>query len=392
MPTAAGSRIMAEPEVGAVMRGAVAGDPDHAFMGLALRLARRGLYTTTPNPRVGCVVVRDGQVIGTGYHERAGGPHAEVHALQSAGNARGATVYISLEPCSHLGRTGPCCDALIQAGVARVVVAMSDPDPRVSGRGLQRLEAAGIQVRMGVMESEARALNVGFVQRMEQGRPWVRLKLAASLDGRTAMASGESQWITGAPARADVQRWRAQSCAVLTGVDTLLADDCQLTVRGLGIGRQPLRVVLDSHLRTPAEARLLRSAGPVLIVHAQGSAERITSLQAAGAELLQLPDEEGRVNLQRLMDELGQRGINEVLAETGATLAGALWQARLVDELVLYQAPTLLGSRGRPLLLMPLEYMADQQRLTILSRTVIGEDLRIIARPPGAPCSGRAGS
>lgn len=368
--------------------GADVAATDHAFMAQALRLARNGLYTTAPNPRVGCVLVRDGAVIGTGWHQRAGLAHAEVNALLAAGDARGATAYVTLEPCSHTGRTGPCCEALLEAGVTRVVVAMQDPNPAVAGRGMQRLRDAGVEVRCGVLEAQARALNPGFVQRMEKGRPWLRLKLAASLDGRTAMASGESQWITGPAARADVQRWRARSCAVLTGVDTVLADDCRLTVResagepfGPDPGRQPLRVVVDSSLRTPVEAQLLREPGSVLIAHAEAPAQRASALREAGAELLKLPAADGRVDLSALLGRLAERGINEVLAETGATLAGALWLSGLVDELVLYQAPTLLGSLGRPLLVLPWSSMAQQQRLDIVSMIAVGEDMRIIARP-----------
>lgn len=350
-------------------------------MAAALQLARRGWHTTTPNPRVGCVVVRDGQVIGRGWHERAGEAHAEVAALRDAGDARGATAYVTLEPCSHRGRTGPCCDALIEAGVSRVVAAMTDPNPQVAGQGLARIEAAGIQAEVGLLETEARQLNPGFIKRMEQGLPRVRLKLAASLDGRTAMASGESLWITGAAARADVQRLRASSCAVMTGVDTVLSDDCALTVRDLDIGRQPLRVVLDSALRIPADSRLLREAGPVLIVYAQADANRIEALRADRVELLELPAADGRIDLPALMRELARREINELLVETGATLGGSLWQAQLVDELVLYLAPTFLGSLGRPLLALPLTEMGQQQRLQVIDMTAVGDDWRLTLRP-----------
>jgi len=358
---------------------------DRHYLGQALRLARRGLYSTAPNPRVGCVVVRGGRVIGQGWHQRAGGPHAEIMALRQAGEARGATVYVSLEPCSHVGRTAPCSDALIAAGVSRVVVAMVDPNPEVAGRGLERLAEAGIEVTAGALEEAARQLNPGYVRRMAGGLPWLRLKLAASLDGRTAMASGESQWITGPAARADVQRWRARSCAVLTGVDTVLADDCRLTVRGLGIGRQPLRVVLDSSLRTPPGARLLSGDGPVLIAHAAPAEERAAALRDRGAELVCLPGAGNRVDVAALLGALARRDINEVLAETGPTLAGSLWRAGLVDQLLLYQAPTLLGSRARPLLELELEQMAQQQRLEVESWVRLGEDWRLVARPARSP-------
>lgn len=369
----------------AAIRQTMTDSGDRQAMAEALRLARRGLFTTTPNPRVGCVITRGGQVIGRGWHRRAGEPHAEIHALRDAGDARGATVYVTLEPCRHQGRTGPCCEALIEAGVARVVAAMRDPNPAVAGGGLERLAAAGIDTACGLLEEQARALNPGFVQRMERGRPWLRLKLAASLDGRTAMASGESQWITGPAARADVQRLRARSCAVLTGVDSLLADDSRLTVRDCDIGRQPLRVVLDSSLRTPPGAALLRAPGAVLVVGARQDAQRAAALRAAGAEVLILPGDDGRVNLPGLMVELARRGCNEVLAETGATLAGGLWRADLVDELVLYWAPTLLGSEARPLLALPFTTMAQQQRLRVVSMTAVGEDWRLIARPDTQP-------
>ncbi|MEJ2481478.1 MAG: bifunctional diaminohydroxyphosphoribosylaminopyrimidine deaminase/5-amino-6-(5-phosphoribosylamino)uracil reductase RibD, partial [Acidihalobacter sp.] len=317
---------------------------DSAHMARALQLARRGLYTTHPNPRVGCVVVRDGEVVGEGWHERTGEPHAEVHALRAAGEgARGAIAYVTLEPCSHYGRTPPCSDALLEAGVARVVVAMRDPNPRVAGQGLARLAAAGVETASGLMEAEARALNPGFISRMERGRPWVRVKSAMSLDGRTAMASGESQWITGAEARADVQRWRAQADAVLTGSGTVLGDDPSLNVRlaaaDLGIEgdvRQPLRVVLDTKLSTPPGARMFGLPGKVLLFAAEGAVARRGALEASGAEICEVPADESGLDLEAMLRELGAREINEVHVEAGARLSGALITAGLVDELVLY--------------------------------------------------------
>lgn len=365
---------------------------DRGFMARAIELAARGLYTTEPNPRVGCVLVRDGDIVGEGWHIRAGEGHAEVNALAQAGNrARGATAYVTLEPCSHFGKTPPCANALIDAGVSRVVTAMQDPNPQVAGQGLARLRAAGIEVDCGVLEAEARALNPGFIKRMQQGLPWVRLKLAMSMDGRTAMASGESQWITGPQARADVQRWRARSGAVISGADSVLLDDSALTVRPAELGlepalaeaaaaRQPLRVLIDGRLRVPLHQRLFREAGPVLVVCADPQQRHAEYLQS-NAELLALPGEAGRVDLAALLQELGRRGCNEVLVESGAALAGAFWQAGLVDELILYMAPRLLGSRARPLLELPFDHMADALDLEVTDMRAVGRDWRITARP-----------
>lgn len=358
---------------------------DHRFMARALRLAARGLTTTTPNPRVGCVIVRDGERVGEGWHRRAGEPHAEVHALRAAGErARGATAYVTLEPCSHHGRTPPCADALVAAGVSRVVAAMQDPNPQVSGRGLQRLRAAGIDVECGVLEPEALALNAGFCLRMRAGRPLFRLKLAASLDARTALASGESQWITAAAAREDVQRLRARACAVLTGVGTVVADDPSLNVRLPAAERQPLRVVLDSTLRTPPDARLLGLPGGILLLTALPPDDlRAQMLRAAGAELATLPAAAGGgLDLQAVAAELARRGCNEVHVECGARLAGSLLQAGLVDELVLYLAPLLLGDAARGLCRLPgLERM--EQRIELEWRDVrrVGHDLRVTLVP-----------
>jgi diaminohydroxyphosphoribosylaminopyrimidine deaminase/5-amino-6-(5-phosphoribosylamino)uracil reductase len=354
---------------------------DRRWMARALELARRGLETTAPNPRVGCVLVRDGVVVGEGWHERAGLPHAEVNALRAAGaNAQGAAAYVTLEPCSHHGRTPPCADALVKAGVRRVVVATGDPNPEVAGLGIARLRAAGIDVECGLLEAEARALNVGFFRRMELGLPFVRCKLAMSLDGRTAMASGESRWITAEPARADVQRLRARSCAVLTGIGTVLADDPRLDVRREDTAppaRQPLRVVLDSGLRIPAAARVLAPPGSVLIVTAAGRAA--PRLVAEGAELLCLQAEDGRVPLRAVLQALAARGCNEVLIEAGATLAGAFARAGLIDEYVLYVAPVLMGSHARPLLDLPFERMDERRPLSIRDISAVGTDWRVTA-------------
>ena len=366
-------------------------DADGRFIARALELAARGLETATPNPRVGCVLVRDGRAIGEGWHARTGEKHAERAALASLaadlpGAARGATAYVTLEPCSHHGRTPPCTDALIEAGVARVVVCTEDPDPRVRGRGIAQLREAGIAVEIGAGAAAARALNAGFFKRMATGRPLVRLKLAASLDGRTALASGESRWITGEAARADVQRLRARSCAVLTGSGTVLADDPRLDVRTGADARQPLRVVLDTRLRVPPTARTLAPPGRVLVLSASADAARRAALEAAGAEVLTLPAGGAGVDLAAALDELGRRELNEIHVEAGATLAGALLAGGLADELVLYSAPVLLGSEGRAMLeIGPIGAMADRLELGLEEVVRIGEDLRIVARPRRRP-------
>jgi diaminohydroxyphosphoribosylaminopyrimidine deaminase / 5-amino-6-(5-phosphoribosylamino)uracil reductase len=367
---------------------------DHRFMARALKLARHGLYSTHPNPRVGCVIAQGEQVLGEGWHVRAGEPHAEVHALRQAGEAaRGATAYVTLEPCSHHGRTPPCADALLAAGVSRVVAAMQDPNPQVAGQGLARLAAAGVVVRSGVLEGEARALNPGFIKRMEGGLPFVRVKLAMSLDGRTAMASGESQWITGPQARKAVQRLRARSSVVLSGADTLLADGARLTVRpeelGLGeaeaalaAGRQPLRVLVDGRLRVPLDAPFFK-AGPSLVACATvPMAQQVYA--AAGAELLCVTGRDGRCDLVELLRSLALRGVNEVLVEAGPSLAGAFAQAGLVDEYHLFMAGTFLGSSARPLLDWPLAHMAEAPRLKITQMRAVGDDWQVIAVPAPA--------
>ena len=345
-----------------------------------------------PNPHIGCVLVRDGTVVGEGFTQPAGGNHAEVQALRQAGDeARGATAFVTLEPCSHQGKTGPCADALIQAGVARVVAAMEDPNPLVAGNGLQKLREAGIQVECGLLQAEAQQVIPGFIARMTRGRGRVRAKLAMSLDGRTAMASGESQWITGPAARADVQRLRAMSCAIVTGVGTVLADDCSLTVREAELGlppeaaamaaaRQPLRVVLDSDLRTPPGARVLNGAAPTILCHEEGVAVP-AGITATAVDRLPLARLEAGLDLRGLLDFLNARQSNEILVECGPRLAGAFLQEGLLDELVVYMAPVLLGSDARPLLELPLQRMADKVPLQIEDVRRVGQDWRITVSP-----------
>ena len=360
------------------------------FMAQAITLARNGLYTTHPNPRVGCVIVKHGQVIAEGFTQPAGGAHAEVMALRAAGDAaQGATAYVTLEPCSHTGRTPPCADALVRAGIAKVFVAMTDPNPCVSGSGIERLRAADVEVQCGLLEAQARALNPGFIRRMEQGMPFVRLKMATSLDGRTALASGESQWITGAAARKDVQFWRAQSDAILTGIGTVLADDPSLTVRlsakELGIEgdvRQPTRVVLDTHLRCPVDAKLLSLPGKTLIYTQHYASDTVYALEQAGAEVvvLEASDTQSRVPLHAVLKDLAAREINEVHTEAGALLCGNLLENNLADELLLYMAPHLLGSDALGAFCLPhLQQMKDRINLKIQDIRAIGEDWRIIA-------------
>ncbi len=354
---------------------------DHGMMARALQLAERGLWTTSPNPRVGCVLLRDGEIVGEGWHEKAGEPHAEVHALRAAGDlARGATAYVTLEPCSHHGRTPPCAEALIAAGVSRVVAAMTDPNPLVAGQGMAMLGAAGIETACGLMESEARELNIGFVSRMTRGRPWLRLKVAASLDGKTALNNGVSQWITGPQARQDGHRWRARACAILTGIGTVRDDDPQLNVRAVETSRQPLRVVVDSKLETPLTARILQG-GPVLVAAAVDDEKRANLLRAAGAEVVVLPNAAGKVELKDLLEELGRRGINEVHAEAGFKLNGSLLREGLVDELLLYLAPCLIGHEASGMFNLPeLTTLDDKLRLKIRDLRQVGADIRVLAR------------
>lgn len=365
---------------------------DRQYMARAIQLARQGLYTTSPNPRVGCVLVKNGQIVGEGFHLRAGEGHAEVNALAvAAGQAQGATAYVTLEPCSHYGRTPPCAEALTNAGVSRVVAAMVDPNPQVAGRGMTMLAEAGIETASGLLETEARALNPGFIKRMEQGLPYLTLKAASSLDGRTAMQSGESQWITGPQARCQVQRLRARSCAVVTGVESILHDDSALTVREAELAldnaaeiakRQPLRVVLDSQLRTPLTAKILTQPGRTLIVYCDAPACRVDALAQTGAELVQLPALAGRVDLPALLRYLAdQQQCNEVLVETGATLAGAFIEQQLLDRLELFMAMKLLGSDARPLFDLPLTRMAQQVPMTLLDSRQVGQDLWLSFQP-----------
>ncbi len=356
-------------------------EADYRFMARALQLARRGLFTTTPNPRVGCVIARGDGVIGEGWHERAGAAHAEVNALTAAGEAaRGATVYVTLEPCAHQGRTAPCVEALIAAGVARVVAAMQDPNPLVAGKGLARLEQAGITIECGLLEEEARELNVGFVSRMARGRPWVRMKLAASLDGKTALNNGRSQWITGVAARRDGHAWRARACVVLTGIGTVKDDDPQLTVREVKTTRQPLRAIVDSRLETPLTAKILQGGG-VVIAAAVNDARKIRALQDQGAEVVVLPNAAGKVALGTLMQDLARRGANEVHVEAGYKLNGSLLVEGLVDELVIYLAPQLIGDAARGMFNLPeLEDLGGRRPLKIHDMRMIDEDIRVIAR------------
>ena len=353
---------------------------DIEMMARAVRLAEQGRYRTRPNPAVGCVLVRDGEVIGEGSTQPAGGNHAEVEALAAAGDARGATAYVTLEPCVHHGRTGPCAEALAAAGVARVVIATEDPNPGGSG-GVASLRDAGVDVTCGVLAEQAMAVNPGFFKRFQEGRPLVRLKLAASLDGRTAMASGESQWITGEAARADVQRLRGRSGAIVTGIGTVLADDPALTVRDpdLDIPGPPLRVVLDSRLRTPPSAKILAEPASALILCTRE--EGGEALRQAGVEVLQVPAGAGGVDPVAALQILAQREINEVLVECGPRLAGAFLSAGIVDELIVYMAPTLLGSGARPLLSLDIDNMADQHRLTVSDLRQVGSDYRWTLTP-----------
>ena len=346
---------------------------DHAMMRRALELAARGLYTATPNPRVGCVVTRGEKVIGEGWHERAGGPHAELVALRQAEKAEGATVYVTLEPCNHHGRTPPCVDALKNAKVKRVVAAMRDPNPRAA-RGGEALAGSGIVFEHGLLESEARELNIGFVSRMTRGRPWVRMKIAATLDGRTALPDGKSQWITGAEARRDGHRWRARACAILTGIGTLRADDPRLTVREVDTPRQPLRVIVDSRLETPRDARILQGEKVLVFAATHGS--------LPNAEVIALPNKNNKVELPAMLDELARRGINELHVEAGFRLNGSLAREGCVDEYLVYLNPSFLGDAAQGMLDLPAFPALDKRlSLRVLSLERFGEDLRVLARP-----------
>jgi len=361
--------------------GHVHSEADVARMRRALALAERGLFTTNPNPRVGCVIAVADEVIGEGFTQPAGQDHAEIQALKDCArrgrSPAGATAYVSLEPCSHFGRTPPCTEALIRAGIARVVVAVGDPNPRVGGRGIERLRQAGIAVSAGLLADEARELNVGFFSRMQRRRPWVRIKMAASLDGRTALANGESRWITGAPARVDGHRWRARACAVMTGIGTVRKDDPELTVRHVDTPRQPVRVVVDRAAAAPPDARVFAAGGAVWVFTARPPA----ATWPKHVDAIACPAADGSVDLHQMMRVLGEREINEVHVEAGARLAGALVAAGVVDELVVYLAPALLGDQALGMFaLPPIPALTDRVQLAFRSIEPVGEDVRIVAR------------
>ncbi|HEU5399145.1 MAG TPA: bifunctional diaminohydroxyphosphoribosylaminopyrimidine deaminase/5-amino-6-(5-phosphoribosylamino)uracil reductase RibD [Gammaproteobacteria bacterium] len=358
---------------------------DHGYMAEALRLAELGLYTTDPNPRVGAVVVKDGEVVGRGFHARAGEAHAEVLAMKEAGAAaKGADLYLTLEPCSHQGKTPPCAEAVIAAGIKRVVAAMTDPNPQVSGKGFEKLKAAGIATAQGLMEADARALNPGFISRMTRGRPWVRSKLAVSLDGRTALATGESKWISGETSREDVHRWRARSSAVLTGIGTLLKDDPSLNVRLPGEWRQPIKVVVDSYLSTPPDAKILKQQpDSVFIATTVEDPEEQELLARAGANIQAFPAKGGgMMDLKAVLETLAELECNEVLVEAGAGMNGPLLAAGLIDEIILYMAPHLLGDTARGMFSLPtLASMEQRRQVDIVDMRMIGKDIRLILRP-----------
>lgn len=360
-------------------------EQDHLYMARALRVAEQGAYIAMPNPHVGCLLVRDGVVLGEGHSQPAGSDHAEIQALKACRakgfEPRGATAYVTLEPCAHFGRTPPCANALVEAGVSRVVAALQDPFPAVAGRGFAILQQAGIATAAGLMDNEARELHRGFLSRVQRSRPWLTLKVAASLDGKTALANGESQWITGAPARADVQKWRARASGILTGIGTVLADDPQMTVRTIDgipwhIPRQPARIIVDSQLRTPPTARILQPPGNVIVACATPAAEAQAMLTAAGAQVCSMPSAGGQVDLAALLKQLAGEGMNEILVEAGAILNGALLMAGLVDEILLYQAPVLLGGAGRDLADFTLTRLAEKFSPRVIDRRMLGTDTR----------------
>lgn len=352
-------------------------------MAQALQLAEKGRYTTSPNPRVGCVIAQQDRVVGSGWHEKAGQPHAEINALSAAGAAAcGATAYVTLEPCGHHGRTPPCTQALIQAGIARVVIAMEDPNPLVLGNGIAALQQAGIAVQTGLMQQQAQALNAGFIQRMQRNKPWVRLKMAASLDGKTALQNGASQWITGEPARRDGHRWRARSCAIMTGIGTVLADNPQLSVRHVTTSRQPKKIIVDNRLAIALDADILKNGEAVVFTALPDDTAKISRLEAMGVTVVSVPsDVPDRVDLAGVMITLARLGCNEVLIEAGSILSGALIEARLVDELVMYLAPSLLGHHARDMFQLPEFTRLDQKiALHITDVRMVGQDMRVIAR------------
>lgn len=352
---------------------------DVFFMASAIRMAEKGMYTTDPNPRVGCVLVKEDKIIAEGWHRKAGQDHAEVNALSQMDNVQASTAYVTLEPCSHFGKTGPCCDALIAAGIQRVVVAMQDPNPLVAGRGIKRMREAGLQVDCGVLKREAEAINSGFIKRMTTGMPLVRSKLAMSLDGRTAMSSGESKWITSSNSRTDVQKLRAESSAILTGINTVLADDPSLNVR-LDIDViQPIRVILDSTLQMPLSAKMLALEGQTWVLTCTQDKQKITKLEDVGFQVFHIKSKAGRLNLEAVMFFLGHQQINAVLVEAGSTLNGALLSENIVDEWVVYMAPCILGDKGRGLFHLPsMHKMADKKSLKMTSVRQVGPDLRLV--------------
>ena len=363
-------------------------ESDIHWMSLALSWAEKAMYITTPNPRVGCVIVNaQGVLLGAGHTQPAGQAHAEMMALQDAKSqghsVAGATAYVTLEPCSHQGRTGPCCDALIHAGLSRLVVAVQDPNPQVNGNGISRLRQAGIQVDVGVLEDKAKSLNPGFFKRMTQGLPWMRLKVAASLDGQTALTNGESQWITSASARQDGHAWRARSCTVLTGIGTVLEDDPQLNVRDIDTPRQPSLVIIDSKLQTPLNAKLWHAEREVWIYCASEDSDRKAALEAKGASVTCLPNAQGKVDLRALVHDLGKKAINEVHIEAGFKLNGSLLAAGVVDELLVYLAPLLIGQGLGMANLGPFESLSQALKLDIQNVTTIGDDVRLIAHVKG---------
>ncbi len=368
---------------------------DHEFMSRAIRLAKKGMNTTQPNPRVGCVLTQSNNIVGEGWHKKAGEAHAEINALlQAGGQAKGATAYVTLEPCCHTGKTPPCTDSLIKAGVARVIVAMQDPHDKVAGKGFEQLKQAGIDVQVGLLEEQARLLNPGFIKRMQQGLPFVRVKMAMSVDGRTAMASGESKWITGEAARYDVQQWRARSSAMLTGMGTISHDDPSLTVRlgnpvleQAGIhsdlqagSQQPLRVILDSDLKLSPTAKVIQQAGDILVFSNSIDEQKITSLEQVGVKVMYIEKNADGLDLQAILKYLATLQMNEVMVEAGANLAGSFVAAGFVDELILYMAPVLMGNNARGLFNLPLiRQMSDKIQLNIKDIRQFGEDIRIIA-------------
>ncbi len=354
-------------------------DQDTIFMAIAIKLAKKGRFTTDPNPNVGCVLVLKGEVVAKGWHANAGQDHAEVNALKQVTDVKGATAYVTLEPCSHYGKTEPCCDALIAANIKRVVVAMQDPNPLVAGKGLKKMQEAGLIVECGILQQDAEALNQGYIKRMTTGFPFVRSKLGMSLDGRTAMASGESQWITSPQSRMDVQSLRAESSVILTGINTVLADDPSLNVRLDVEVKQPIRVILDSLLQVPLTAKMLTLAGENWILTVSEDKKKIRRLESAGFQVFQLKNNENRLDLEAVMIFLGQKQINTVLVEAGAILNGALLKQSIVDEWVVYMAPCILGDQGRGLFHLPkMQIMDDKKQLKITNVRQVGPDLRLI--------------